>query len=267
MARPLLLPSPCWASSLDLACFQAAPQVWAVGMPGRNPFDAVFGRVFFATLDGRSAPVPQQRHWHCSVGPVKNTCLDRCAPPAAEPAEMVPEVCSASRARTAGRHDRSMPIIGEIPRDDAPPPRPALFWSTPGNAPLARTGSNVASGRFDLGGQPRRVAHRSGCSRPQRRGDGNSFPARGFPVAQLFAVLLHQIGKTQQDAFTVDRGAPGAAIDKSAPGGHHRPVDIRQAQRRQWWQSPARWPRRLTGFALRGAGGAVSTIRKAMLTV
>ncbi len=73
----------------------------------------------------------------------------------------------------------------------------------------------------------------------------------GFQLRQLFAVLLHQIGKTQQDAFTVSRGAPGpAAIDKSAPGGHHRPVDIRPGWRRRWWQSPARWPdpRRLTGF-------------------
>ena len=36
-------------------------------------------------------------------------------------------------------------------------------------------------------------------------------------MRQLLAVLLHQIGKTQQDAFTVSRGAPGpAAIDKSA---------------------------------------------------
>jgi hypothetical protein len=35
-------------------------------------------------------------------------------------------------------------------------------------------------------------------------------------LRQLFAVLLHQIGKAQQDAFTVGRGAPGpAAIDKA----------------------------------------------------
>ncbi len=54
--------------------------------------------------------------------------------------------------------------------------------------------------------------------------------SRVSSCASLFAVLLHQIGKTQQDAFTVGRGAPGpAAIDKARQAGHHRPVNIRRA--------------------------------------
>ena len=137
-------------------------------------------------------------------------------------------------ARRQGRHD--LPHADhqrEIPRDDARHHPDRLFFGPRlVTRPLRERDRNVQRPAADLGGQPRGVAHPvQGAADLKGAGDGNGFPLlEGFQLRQLFAVLLHQIGKTQQDAFTVSRGAPGpAAIDKSAPGGHHRPVDIRRA--------------------------------------
>ncbi len=172
----------------------------------------------------------------------------------------------------SGRHD--LPHADhqrEIPRNDARhhPDRLFLVHASV-TRPLRERDRNVQRPAADLGGQPRGVAHPvQGAADLKGAGDGNGFPLlEGFQLRQLFAVLLHQIGKTQQDAFTVSRGAPGpAAIDKSAPGRTSPPGRHPPGWRRRWWQSPARWPdpRRLTGFRSARRRGAVDI--QAMLTV
>ncbi len=116
-----------------------------------------------------------------------------------------------------------MPIIsgkfhGTMP---ATTPTGSFFGPRTVTRPLRERDRNVQRPAADLGGQPRGVAYPvQGAADLKGAGDGNGFPLlEGFQLRQLFAVLLHQIGKTQQDAFTVSRGAPGpAAIDKKRAG-------------------------------------------------
>ncbi len=126
-----------------------------------------------------------------------------------------------------------MPIIsGNSTGRCPPPPRPALGPRTV-TRPCGN-GIETSSVRpLILVVSPRCSASSSGCSRPQGAGDGG-FLLEGFQLRQLFAVLLHQIGKTQQDAFTVSRCARPSGDRQSAPRtsppGRHPP-----GWRRRWW--------------------------------
>ena len=133
--------------------------------------------------------------------------------------------------RQRGHHFPHADHQREVPRHDPGYHAHRLFFGPRLIACALREGDRYVEGAAtDFSGQPGGIAH------PVQRtahfkgaGNVNRFPLfKGLQLRQLLAVLLHQIGEAQQDPLAVGGRPPcPTAGNESAPGGHHRPIDIR----------------------------------------